>query len=183
MSMLAIFEREHLLAKDSEIKNLGMIMALFMDIASTLRQFSLLKASKQESLGPAKDKKKWYPHAFDNQILAYARKYDITLLGLGNLDALVSKAKGDGHLPVPESNTGKADPFGFAKTLKRYKTEQAGITGFVTGKYGKTKIGGDCLDITSWSSAERQRKNFDNKDPLGKKEIDALKQGLVLGLG
>jgi hypothetical protein len=42
-------------------------------------------------------------------------------------------------------------------------------------------IGGDSLDITTWTSAERKKKAYDKKDPLGK-EIDAIKEGLILDL-
>lgn len=43
-------------------------------------------------------------------------------------------------------------------------------------------IGGDQYDITTWSSAERKKHSFDKKDPLDKKMIKALKQGLVMQL-
>jgi hypothetical protein len=183
LSMLATLERENLLAKDSEIKSLGMIMAVFMTLPNDSRPYGLLEESKQESIGPAKDKKKWNPHSFDNQILAYARKYDIDLVGPHDIAIAISEADGNADLPVPASNTGKADPFNFTKGLKAYKSQCGGITGFLAGKKAKTSIGGDALDITTWTSAERKRKSFDKKDPLGKKELDAIKNGMVMSLG
>ncbi|KAK4242861.1 hypothetical protein C8A03DRAFT_28860 [Achaetomium macrosporum] len=183
MSMLALLEREKLLAKDSEIKNLGLIMALFMSWARDSRPYGLLEESKQESLGPAKDKKKWEPHAFDSLVLAYARKYGIDLVGPYDIGKAIKEAQGDADLPDPASNTGNADPFSFAKELKKYKKERGGVTAFLAGAAGsraKVPIGGDSLDITTWTSAERKRKSFDKKDPLGKKEIDAIKEGLIL---
>ncbi|SPQ26482.1 695b8046-1e8c-4982-a7a8-4e2cd759b51b [Thermothielavioides terrestris] len=185
MAMLAQLERQQLLSKDSEIKNLGLVMALFMAWARGARQYGLLEDEKEESLGPAKNKKKWQPSFFDNQILAYARKYEIDLVGPHDIDETVAEARGDVALPDPESSsTAKADPFGFAKALKKYKVEAGGISAFLSQNYSSNSpIGGDNLDITTWSSAARKSKCFDKKDPLSKAEIDALKQGMVLTLG
>lgn len=184
MSMLAQLEQEKLLAKDSEIKSLGLIMALFMDFAVNSRDYGLLEDSKTESLGPAKDKKKWDPHAFENQILAYARKYDIELVGPSSALDTIDEADADVDLPVPESNTGKADPFDFAKALKKYIKDYGGVTAFMAqNNKPLTPIGGDSLDITTWTSAKRKSKAFDKKDPLGKAELKALKEGMVMQLG
>ncbi|KAK4133942.1 hypothetical protein BT67DRAFT_381493 [Trichocladium antarcticum] len=183
LSMLATLERENLLGKDSPIPNLGLIMAIFMTLPSDLAPYGLLDDSKKEAIGPAKDKKKWQPHTFHHQILAYARKYDIDLVGPHNIADAVAEAEPDADLPAPASNTGKADPFGFAKGLKAYTNQCGGITGFMVGKTPRTPIGGDTLDITTWTSDERKRKSFDKKDPLGKAEIDAIKNGLVMSLG
>ena len=183
--MLARLEREKLLSKDSEIPNLGLIMALFMVFGHGGRDSGLMEESKREALGPAKDKKKWEPHAFDSHILAYARKYDIDLVGPHRINKAVADADGDVDLPVLESNsTAKSDPFGFAKALKKYKSDHGGITAFLAQTQNSTApIGGDNLDITTWTSAKRKSKAFNKKDPLGKKELDALKQGMVLTLG
>ncbi|KAK4150906.1 hypothetical protein C8A00DRAFT_36482 [Chaetomidium leptoderma] len=181
MSMLARLERERLLARDSAIKNLGLIMALFMDFARKARRMSQLSSSSRQSLLPAKSKKKWAPHAFDDHIFAYARKYDIDLVGPYKIDEILANADGDVDLPAPEHNTGKADPFNFTRNLKRYKEEQGGITGWMVFTVNPlTPIGGDCLDITSWTSDARKAKHFDEKDPLTKEQIDALKDGGVL---
>jgi hypothetical protein len=182
--MLSQLEREKLLAKDSEIKSLGLIMGMFMDFARGSRDYGLLESDKSESLGPAKDKKKWKPHYFDGQILAYARKYDVELVGPSSVHKSIAEADADVDLPVPESNTGKADPFGFAKYLKKYSKDHGGITAFLAqNKTPRTAIGGDSLDITTWTSAKRKSKAFNKKDPLGKAELAALKEGMVLQLG
>ena len=168
--MLAHLEREQLLSKNAEVPNLGLIMALFMNLARGLRPYGIIEGGFQESIGPAKDKKKWDPDMFDKQILAYARKHGIDLAGPHGIEKAVAEADADVDLPAPASNrTAKADPFHFAKGLKKYKSE-----------HGK---GGDKLDITTWTSAERKSHSFSKKDPLGKKEINALKQGMVMSLG
>jgi hypothetical protein len=184
--MLAQYERVGILSnhsKDAAIPNLGLVMALFIDFARGARSCSLLKSAKKVSLGPMKDKKKWQPHHFDSHIVAYARKYDIPLVGPRGIDETVAKAEADVELPTPESNNdSKADPFGFVKTLKKYKDERGGITSFLAGKPSVSPIGGDNLDITSWTSAKRKSKAFDKQDPLSKEHIAALKKGEILSL-
>lgn len=187
MCMLAQFERVGILpdqSKHSAFPNLGLVMALFMDFAHSARDYGLLESDKKVWLGPMKDKKKWQPHYYDRHILAYARKYDIALAGPRNINITITDAKADVELPTPESNnTDKADPFGFVKTLKKYKEEYSGITSFFTGKPSPTGIGGDSLDITSWTSAKRKSKAFDKKDPLSAGHRAALKKGEVLSIG
>ncbi|KAK3376270.1 hypothetical protein B0T24DRAFT_549857 [Lasiosphaeria ovina] len=187
MSTLAHLEREGLLAKDSEILNLGTVMGLFMMVASDMRDYGLLESDKAEALGPAKDKKRWVPSAFDNQILAYARKYDIALAGPPNMVGYIANANADVNLPVPASNTGPAaDPFGFAKALKAYKTRgnpAAFILQMRRAEKCKSKIGGDISDLTSWKSAERAKVAFRKKDPLGPKEIAAVARGDIISIG
>ena len=190
MTMLAQLQRENLLNSNSEIKNLGLIMALFMGFARLARQCSQLARSNKQSMGPAKDKRKWYPHAFDNQILAYAEEYNIELAGPHDMEELEENADGTVDLPLPASNTAKADPFAFTKNLKRYKQEQGGLMEWMALSSGCHKpsgdsppIGGDNLDITTWTSEKRKEKNFDDKDPLSKEMIEALEQGLVMTRG
>jgi len=99
--------------------------------------------------------KSWRPHEFPSHIVAYARMYDIKLVGPHKIDELISETNADVDLPVPESNTGaRADPFQFEKALKEYNTNCKGALQFLSrmsrwSKAGKTPIGGDCLDITT----------------------------------
>lgn len=192
MYMLAKLEREHLLYKHdtrfnhkTPIKNLSLIMALFMIFPGTARQYGLLENSEKDKLGLEKDKRDYSPHAFDDHIYAYARKYKIELVGPHNITEYIANADGNAELvPMPSSNhASKSDPFGFARTLTAYKKKCGGITGFMVHKKGKTVIGGDLLDITTWTSAERKRKSNDDTDPLGKEVIDDIKNGMVLGRG
>lgn len=188
LCLLDELERANLLGKSSEIQNLGLIMSLFMAVANDHRDSGLLEESKKEPIGPAKHKKSWRPHTFDNHILAYARKYDIDLAGRNDTERIISEADGAVDLPVVESKAGKADPFKFTRELSTYKTKCGGFGAFMTSRMSGRKschqgIGGDNLDITTWSSAARKKMAFNKRDPLGKKEIDAIKQGMVLQLG
>ncbi|KAK3332601.1 hypothetical protein B0T19DRAFT_457490 [Cercophora scortea] len=184
VSTLAHLERENQLSKDSEVKNLGLIMALFLKLVHDHKDYGFFESSRAESIGPAKDKKKWSPHRFVDQVVSYAHKYDIAITGPKNAAEMVADCKMDAALPLPESNTAKADVFGFAKALKNYTNKHGGVCAFLSPRKegATTRIGGDYLDITSWTPAERKKHAFNKKDPLGKKEIDAIKEGLVLGL-
>ncbi|KAF3257059.1 hypothetical protein TWF192_001341 [Orbilia oligospora] len=164
VSTLALLERNNLLGPDSRIKNLGTIMGLWMFAKTVFNDRGCVEAydeEPEESLGPKKDKKKWVPSSFDSLILAYARKYNITLSGPRRIDSLIEDceeeiATEDVDLPVPESNNlPKSDPFSFASNLKKYKSDR-----------GTLKIGGDKFDITTFKSAERRGAAFDGRDPL-----------------
>ncbi|KAK6362994.1 hypothetical protein TWF730_000442 [Orbilia blumenaviensis] len=171
MSMLARLEREGLLAPDSRIKNLSTIMGLWMLAAEEFRgQGCLEDNEEEEQLGPKKDKKKWNPSLFDSNVLAYAKKYHINFSGAHKAAEDIEENVDEIDLPIPGSNSGpNADPFGFYPALKKYKSD-----------HGTPLIGGDKLDITTFTSAERKHAAFDGRDPLGKREMTALKQGLVL---
>jgi hypothetical protein len=189
MSMLAQLERKNLLANRSEIENLGLIMALFMVIAADSREeYGVFEDSTEEPLGPVNDKRTWKPHAFDNHILAYACKYDIDLVGDTDLDELIGEANAYVKLPVPESNnTAQADPFGFRIALEKYKADHGGITASMALNFPSNAthvpppIGGDSLDMTTWSTTRRRAGTQRHcSDPLSKEQMDAVKKGMVL---
>lgn len=187
MNALAYLEREGLLKRDSEVKNLGLIMALWMSLAGDFDGSGLLEGCKKESLGPAKDKKKWQPHLYADQVVAYAKKYEIKLVGPSDLDEILEQLGDDADLPNPESNTEQADVFGYAKAYKKYKSKYGRVpsmmAGFPRKRAGNQPMGGDSLDITSWTPAERKKSAFNGKDPLGKRELDAIKKGMVMSMG
>lgn len=154
LSMLATLERNDLLKPDSEIKNLGHIMALYIRyMVDALTDFSL------------------DPTDIEAHIFAYATKNNIDLVpDLEGSNADHEKLQEDAQkITLPEPTAKKDDPWNWAKCLGEYKKN-----------YGP--IGGDKLDITTWSSAERKKHAYDKKDPLDKQMVDALKQGLVMSL-
>ncbi len=61
-----------------------------------------------------------------------------------------------------------------------YTYTKSGVCGFGLWSSKKPRIGGDNMDITAWSSFERKRYHFGNQDPLTKREIRALKEGIVV---
>lgn len=193
--MLARLEVEKMLREVSEVKNLGFIMALYMKLASDLRSSDLLQEEdeddddddEEEEVPTTKKTKKnrgqdnpfkFNPAQFDDYVVAYANKYGIPLQGLDDIDDIAAECDGTVELPVATKEA--PDPWGFSGALLKY-TQDHGTA--QPGKGKKAQIGGDRMDITTWSSAERKSYSFSDKDPLGKKEIEAIKQGMVMQLG
>ncbi|KAK1673499.1 hypothetical protein BDP55DRAFT_670441 [Colletotrichum godetiae] len=154
------------LAPDSEVQDLGCVMAGMPKTASAFRGFDLL----QDETVHKKSKKRplaFTSENFDSYVASYAKKHGITLKDIPGLQALVKDVNDEDELP----NAGDhgEDPLGWADALVSYKKGR--------------KIGGDDLNITSWTLAERNQHAFSKKDLLGKKEIDAIKNGMVMMLG
>ncbi|KAH0428330.1 hypothetical protein CcaCcLH18_09102 [Colletotrichum camelliae] len=165
LSMLARLERMGLLKPDSEVRDLGMVMAGFIKCAQAFRGYSLLEDDDKTR----KSKARPFIHVpsnFDSYIAAYAAKYNIKFGGVKGLKSLLDDVQEDVNLPTEKDGE---DPWGFKATLKEYRAHRG-------------KIGGDALDITGWSSAEGKEAAFGKKDPLPKNILDGLKAGEVIGL-
>lgn len=146
--MLARLEREKLLQdQSSEIRNLGFIMSLFISLASEMRDASLLSDDGEEAVKKSSPRFKFNPSDFDAYIVAYANKFGITLRGPDDIDEMVADLDTDAKLPASGE-----DPWGWNDALKSYSKNYATKPPVGGGKAG---IGGDSLDITSWSSAQR----------------------------
>ncbi|KAI8258455.1 hypothetical protein K4K58_003281 [Colletotrichum sp. SAR11_239] len=166
LSMLARLERMDLLKPDSEVRDLGMVMAGFIKCAQAFRGYSLLEDHDETRKSKARPFV-YVPSHFDGYVAAYAAKYNIKFGGVKGLKSLLDDVDEDVDLPTEKDGE---DPWGFKAALKEYKAERGG------------KIGGDSLDITGWSSAERKQHAFRKKDPLPKDILDGLKAGEVIGL-
>ncbi len=205
LSMLAQLERKNLLFNESEIENLGLMIPLFMVFAGRGESGEAEDSEPEDSEpedsepedsapedgdsgtdkdkppGPASDIGQWNPDALDSLVLAYARKYDIHLVGDTNLEKIIRNAKSEVKLPDPESSTGE-DPWGFRSCLEKYKIEHRGIMATMAVNFPSlTPVGGDNLDMTTWSSTKRRAASPGQmSDPLTKAQVDALKKGMVL---
>lgn len=167
LSTISNLERMGLLKSEPEIKSLGFIMALYIANFDRWRQVLI-----EEPTG-----RKFNPDIFDEYILAYAQKYDVPLRGPPKLDDIIKHIDTkDIKLPSCELK----DPWGWTKALSEYRKAHGYNRGFVEMR--SKLIGGDRYDITTWSPEERKEHSFTKRDPLGKTELDALKQGLVLEL-
>lgn len=147
--MLAHLEREQLLQDQTpEVKNLGLIMALYIKLASDMRGGSLLEGDEEETVKKSSPRIKFNPCEFDAYILAYANKFAIAFQGLKDIVDLVAELETDAKLPASGP-----DPWGWDPAFKSYSKDNAVPPPM--GR-GKAAIGGDNLDITTWSSAERK---------------------------
>ncbi|KAL2847475.1 hypothetical protein BJY01DRAFT_246842 [Aspergillus pseudoustus] len=102
LTMLAKFESTSLLKPDSDVKNLHVVMALYLMLASEMREYNSL---------PSDDSAKVEGH-FDAYVLAYAKKYQIKLQVPSDLDKLVRDIdeefdKEDIKLPAPSADSWK----------------------------------------------------------------------------
>lgn len=171
LAMLSRLEALNLLSDGSPVKNLGLMMTMYIRQASTFREGSLLEDDDEEKL--TKPSFKWEPGRFDDYIHAYANKYGIRLYGVDNIDEVTAELK---EVSLPATGEHLWD---WPAKFEEFK-EDGAFPRLVGGR--PAVFGGDSLDITSWTSAMRKKYSFGKKDPLGKKELDALKSGMVMSL-
>ncbi|KAJ6084038.1 hypothetical protein N7486_010838 [Penicillium sp. IBT 16267x] len=153
-TMLAMLGREGLLKPDSGVESLGVVMAAY----------ARLIAEIDSAFGIEGD-------GLNAKVLAYAKKYNIELKALSDIedqDGFKKYKEEAENLELPASDDKKGDPWGWKKALAQYKKNHG------------PKIGGDKLDISTWSSAERKEAAFDKKDSFNKKMIDAIKDGMIM---
>ncbi|KAI3319180.1 hypothetical protein HD806DRAFT_510258 [Xylariaceae sp. AK1471] len=170
LAMLAQLDYLGLMDDATEVKSLGCTMAMYIALVAEMRNYSALGGDPRKAYTGTKALQ---PDYFEDAILSYANKRGITLRGPKDIDELVAEAVGEVELPQKNAK----DPWGWNAQFKKYKKDYVGIS--FHGK-GASQIGGDGLDITTWSPAERKAASFDKKDPVGKDGIDALKKGLVM---
>lgn len=104
LAMLATLERNDLFKSDSEVKNIGAIMGLFIRFMIDVEDYDGQYAG----------------------IEAYAAKHDITIHGLNH----PSYAKPSGEtVELPEATANSNDPWGWKKTLAKLKKNNGGRIG------------------------------------------------------
>lgn len=173
LAMLADLERRELLKPDSEVQNLGLVMAMYIRLAAAMRDACDLDDGNNEQPDkPSEEDQKVDIARFDEYVHGYATKHNIKLVNLSKPDDLAELGTRD---PPPAED----DAWGWEAAFTEYVRDH----GTQSGPRQTAAIGGDALDITTWKSAERKAKSFDNKDPLDKKMRDAIKDGMVLQMG
>lgn len=165
LATLAKLDALDMLKPDSEIKNVGVIMAAYIKFID-----DEISNGISEEARPAKKFRFDQSHL---SILAYAKKHGIELRSPSDIDDLVKDLEDE--LEEVELPAAGDDPWNWTDGLKKYIKDHAG-----SYKGNKKTIGGDGLDITTWSAADRKKNSFNGKDCFSKKEIDALKDGMVL---
>ncbi|OAR02135.1 hypothetical protein LLEC1_07301 [Akanthomyces lecanii] len=151
LDMIARLDREGVM---TEAVNLGTVMALTRRVASVT------------------------PSRFDDYVLAYSKKHDVTLRGPKGLEGFIGECE---EVKLPSSTSNKDDPWKCAAACKKYKSQHGSSAG--PGPRTAYKgIGGDHYDISSWMPANRKQASFSGKDPFTRAMIDGVKKGLVMQL-
>jgi hypothetical protein len=169
--MLARLEREKLLSENSEIKNLGLIMSLWVKNANAFQSNDLFENAEEETvelkaLDGSTQSFTFDLGNFDDYVLAYVNRHSITLPWTFDTEGAAE------NCPIPTLE----DPWNTAAAFIKYEEENGKSNGDQ-----KPTMGGDSLDITTWSSAERKAASMNRRDPLSKREITALRMGFMLG--
>lgn len=169
LALLAALEEAKILTTEgsSTIPNVGLVIAILLQVIESLREQGLL-----EDVKPTKAKTfKFNASNVDIYLRAIARKCNITIPKVDDMAE-------DEIITLPGS--GSKDPWGWTKSFTAYSKSTPGV-GYRGAQ--RTTIGGDYLDISSWSSAERKKASFDKKDPLPRDIVKKLKEGLILTPG
>ncbi|KAF2813464.1 uncharacterized protein BDZ99DRAFT_460703 [Mytilinidion resinicola] len=160
LTALNALERADLLKPDSKVKNLPMVLSMFLSLASDLDGTG---AMERDMLGADKDQT--WPHA----VVAYARAHDIDLKGKGIYGSAETVDKFDDMGMEDFKKKAGPDRWGFKTAFKAFTAHWAAPSG-----PKKKTLGGEFFDIIKKSSAYRKKHAFDGKDPLDKMDPDRL---------
>lgn len=143
LTMLALLGSRRLLSSTSEIRDLGLVMALYMHIASSLRaDFGLLEGSDD-------GKKTDEPNIsrFEDYVLAYSVKHGVSLYGPEDIEEII-KSCDDEDMVLPAASATKPDPWKVGEAIRKYE-DLYGVAERPGGRRGKPAIGGDRFNITA----------------------------------
>jgi hypothetical protein len=171
LSMLIALENEGLLGPKSKVKNLGMIMALFLQLMKKERPsdgknfeiyvFAFAILHQVELIGLPKS-------TFDMLREEFLRNPDILPGAVSDSDSDSDSDSNSGS----DSNSDSEYPWVVKDALDDYMEQEV-----------PRSVGGDDLDITAWTSAKRERYHFCGQDPLSEETISALEKGDILTFG
>lgn len=156
LTMLHQLENERLLAPDSEVANIGMVMGLYIEFLYNMKHdYGLLEPGTPEDGSQTGGSA-----SLGGGISAYAKKHGIEIKGAEVLDDLVPEV--DENAEVPEGD----DPWGWGERYEEYAKELG--------------MGGDEWDITTWKPKERKEAAFDGKDPMSREMIREVRAGAIM---
>lgn len=160
--MLATLERQKLLGPDSEVKNLGAIMGIYVLIAAEI-------GSKDSKLSETRHTSK--------VIMVYAAKYGVTVQSPSDLTKELARRKITSRTTtIPKPTANDNDPWSWCETLDDYKVDCLRPSYAFKGG----PVGGDRLDITSWTPEERAKYSFaESNGILSQSMLDSFKRGEV----
>ncbi|KAF2496641.1 hypothetical protein BU16DRAFT_525798 [Lophium mytilinum] len=159
LTALNALERADLLKPDSKVKNLPMVLSMFLSIADDLDGVGALE---NDMLGADNDRT-WL-HA----VVAYAQAHDIDLKGKGIYGTAEAVYKFDG-MDMEDFKKAGPDRWGFKTVFKTFTAHWAAPSG-----PKKKTLGGESFDIIKKSAAYRKKHAFDRKDPLDMMDPDRL---------
>ncbi|KAF5127127.1 hypothetical protein E5D57_008055 [Metarhizium anisopliae] len=166
LAALAILDGKVQLADDTDTKNLGWMMALYQEMANSMQEQGLL--GDAHPLNPKMFK--FRAGNLNLYLQSYAYRCGITVPGVAD----ISK---DTDITMPKMT---ARPMGLGEDLFELPAHVRSTYAF-RGTHRRA-IGGDGLDISTWTNLERRHYAFDKKDPLANDTVKTLKEGLVLTL-
>lgn len=175
LAMLARLERDNRLGPDSEVKNLGLIMSLFIQFArSWSNDLGLFERGKDETVQLTTADGSSIKYTFNTNdvvdyVLGYAARHNITLPDISQ-----PPVEAADKLPPPT----KEDPWDTLSAFLRYEKNN----GKRVGPGRPATMGGDYYDITTMRPAERKSHSYNGRDPLSKKEIQMLRMGMILSM-
>jgi hypothetical protein len=170
LTSLAMLENGGHLEDPAVKTNAAWIVALYLAVTRSFRDMGLLEDE------PSGGKFKFDPDHVDRYLAAYA-----TRLGLDVPDRRDWPEDETTEMPQTTTATAASDPWGWKTAYNKYSKESSSHPASSGGI--KPGIGGDSLDISTWTSAQRKAASFDKKDPLPRDTVNKLKQGLVLSQG
>ncbi|KAK6430393.1 hypothetical protein LTR95_013449 [Oleoguttula sp. CCFEE 5521] len=172
LALLNEVDRLGQLKADSEFRDLGLVMALYV----------LWAQREADVMSGMHDDPYWY-----HKIVGYARQAAIDLTAapfreaktlLDDMDDEVASDEDAeeerAKEKVPPEGKAKPDRWGFKARIKNFEEKYG-----KSAQGGKPKLGGQQYDITKMSRSERASHAFDDKDPLADIPIKELKAGNI----
>jgi len=159
LTALNALERADLLKPDSKVKNIPMVMSMFLSLADDLDGTG---AMELDMLGL--EIEQTWPQA----VVAYAQAHDLNLEGKGIYGSAEIADKFDDMSMEEFKKRRSSDRWGFKRAFKTFSAHWAEQIG------RKNILGGEFFDIIKQSPAYRKQHAYDGKDPLDKMDPDRL---------
>ncbi|KAK4233088.1 hypothetical protein C8A03DRAFT_39227 [Achaetomium macrosporum] len=153
LAMLARLERDHRLGPNSEVRNLGLIMSLFVKVGRDMSETYVLSGLKEDTVELRGHDGSTTTHGITLP--------DVTL----DLDTTE---------PLPPQTPD--DPWNTAEAFRKYEKKH----GRLRGPLELPMIGGDEYDITTWDAARRKKASLTGHDPFSQRELIALRMGMTM---
>lgn len=155
LTSLNALERADLLASDSKVKNIALVLSMFLALARTMSDAMEIDMHGQS------EQQTW-----PNAIVAYAKGHNIEIKGVYGIDEIIHDFD-DTNIADFKNKPGP-DRWRFKNKFKEFTIRWA------ADGSKKNAIGRAAYYITKMSAAERKKYNFDREDPLDKIDPEGL---------